>query len=119
MNEQKPIQDRVNFLVEQIERWVFEVSTRGFSCVSVYDRPLLNYLEMKLATYIIKDCCALLDELKDKPEYSESYGRLKESYDVLREFIYDHLREKQDKIEWSVSQLRDVDSYSMWSFPLR
>lgn len=116
---QKPIRDRVNFLIEQIERWVFEVSTRGFSCVSVYDRPLLNYLEMKLATYIIKDCCTLLDELKDKPEYIEYYCRLKESYDVLREFIYDNLKEKQDTIEQNVTQLKEVDSYSMWSFPLR
>ena len=113
------VQDRVNFLIEQIERWVFEVSTRGFACVSVYDRPLINYLEMKLATYIIKDCCTLLDDLKDKPEYESSYASLKESYDVLRDFIYDNLKGKQDIIEENVNQLRDVDSYSMWSFPLR
>lgn len=119
MGEQKPIQDRVTFLIDQIERWVFEVSTRSFSCTSVYDRPLLNYLEMKLATYIIKDCCALLDELKDKEEYIEYYGRLKESYEVLREFIHDNLKEKQDTIEQNVLQLKDVDSYSLWSFPLR
>lgn len=119
MGEKMAIEERVFFLIEQIELWVFGVSTRSFRNEPVYDRPLANYLEMKFAMYLIKDCCELLDELKDNPAQSESYNALKESYDVLRDFIYGNLKGKQDIIEESVNQLRAVDSYSMWSFPLR
>ena len=113
------VRKRVLFRIEQIELWVFGVSTRSFINEPVYDRPLANYLEMKFAMYLIKDCCVLLDELKDNPEEAESYTALKESYDVLREFIYGNLKSKQDSIEENVNQLKAVDSYSMWSFPLR
>ena len=117
--EEPNIKDSVEFIIEQIERWIFSVSTRSFSYIPYDERPLIKDLEWKLAVYIIKDCCFLLELLKDKPVYADNYKALKESYDELRKFIYLYLQGKQGQIEDTVRQLSAVDTCSTWSFPLR